>query len=62
MADSKKEKSGSNALYWVGGVAATAGVFYFAQRYLKERDELQEMRMMEKLKAKSNPALSDGED
>jgi len=63
MADSKK-KPASNALYWVGGVAATAGVFYFAQRYLKERDELMEMRLMDKLRATGNPSLpaTEGED
>ena len=63
MAESKK-KPASNALYWVGGVAATAGVFYFAQRYLRDRDELMEMRLMEKLKATGNPSLpaAEGED
>lgn len=60
-----KKKPASNALYWIGGVAATAGVFYFAQRYLKERDELMEMRLMQKLKSPgSNPELppAEGED
>jgi len=63
MATSKKDsKGGSNAFYWVGGVAATAGVYYFATRYLKERDELMEMRLMQKLKAPgSNPELPEGE-
>lgn len=52
----KKESKGSNAMYWVVGAAATAGVFYFVQRYLKDRDQLMEMRMVEKLRAgKSNP-------
>lgn len=61
MATKKESKSGGNALYWVGGVAATAGVFYFAQRYLRERDELMEMKMMEKFKARGNPSLPTAE-
>ena len=62
MADKKDSKSSNNALYWVGGVAATAGVFYFAQRYLRERDELMEMKMMEKLRATGNPGLPEATD
>jgi hypothetical protein len=50
MATKEKSKS-NNAVYWVAGAAATAGVFYFVQRYLKERDELMEMRLMQKLQA-----------
>jgi hypothetical protein len=63
MATSKKEgKGGTNALYWIGGVAATAGVYYFATRYLRERDELMEMRLMQKLKAPGgNPELPEAE-
>jgi len=62
MATPKKETKGGNALYWIGGVAATAGVYYFATRYLTERDELMEMRLMQKLQASSsNPESSDSE-
>lgn len=60
----KKENKGSNAMYWVVGAAATAGVFYFVQRYLKDRDQLMEMRLMEKLRAsQGNPPkqLPEGE-
>ena len=61
MASSKKD-SGTKALYWVGAAAATAGVYYFATRYLRERDELMEMKLMQKLQgAKGNPELPEGE-
>jgi hypothetical protein len=62
MAIKKDSKGGNNALLWVGGLAATAGVFYFTTRYLKERDELMEMRLMQKLKAPGgNPELPEAE-
>ena len=58
-----KEKSSSNAIYWIGGIAATAGVYYFVTRYLQERDELMEMRLMQKLhEGKSNPKLPESDE
>ncbi|NIM06332.1 MAG: hypothetical protein GTN65_12120 [Armatimonadetes bacterium] len=63
MAKSKKDNP-NTALYWIAGAAATAGVYYFVTRYLKERDELMEMRLMQKLQAAggtSNPGLPEGE-
>ena len=58
-----KEKKSSNAVYWIGGAVATAGVYYFVTRYLQERDELQQMRLMHQLQeGKSNPKKSKEKD
>lgn len=58
-----KEKKSSNALYWVGGIAATAGVYYFVTKYLQDRDELMQMRMMHELKeGNSNPKSKEKDD
>lgn len=59
---SSKDKGIPTALYWVGGIAATGAVYYYVTRYLKERDELMEMKLMQRLQGgKSNPELPEGE-
>ena len=61
----KKENGGKTTLYWVGGIAATAGVYFLVQRYLRERDELMELKAMERLRAaggKSALAASNPDD
>lgn len=63
MASTSKNKGIPTAFYWAGGMAATVAVYYYGTRYLKERDELMEMRLMQRLRdGKSNPELPEADD
>lgn len=57
---SGKEDSGRERLMWiVGASAATAFVVYQMNKYLKEKDQLAELKAYEKLKA-GLPELAEG--
>jgi len=49
MASSKNSEEFRTRLLWtLGGAAITAFAFYTVQKYLKERDELMMMRVLQK--------------
>jgi len=50
-------------LYIAGTAAVTAGVYYFVNRTLREREELMKMSLMKEIGgAKKNPALPESDD
>ncbi len=50
------DKDKANTMLWIAGTAAvTAGVYFMVQRYIKERDELMQMKVMKQLQKESNP-------
>jgi len=49
MAKSSSKENTSNKLLWIaGGAAVTAFAVYAVNKYLKDREELMMMRMLEK--------------
>jgi len=50
-------------MLWIAGTAAvTAGVYFVVQRYMKERDELMQMKVMKQLQQKPSNPDGDSED
>ena len=57
------DKDKANTMLWIAGTAAvTAGVYFMVQRYMKERDELMQMKVMKQLQKPSNPDGDSGDD
>jgi heme exporter protein D len=55
---SGSNKGDENRFLWIAGTAAvTALVVYQVNKYMKEREQLADMRAMEKLQAQLNGAL-----
>lgn len=51
MAEKDDSKGTTNKLLWViGSASVTAAAFYFVQRHLNEREELNRLRYMENQK------------